>query len=129
MIRIGRAVLLGWCWLVVGPALGQSWEVSPELWEKPRSGVAVRAQESLRQCVDGYLVQPGARILIHHVDSEESLLQAEELRAWLIALAVEAARVELAADLKPNRNLNVELISPVPGKLRNKQEDGNDRKN
>lgn len=129
MMKIGRAALLAWCGLVVSHAFGQGWDVSPELWEKPRSGTIVRAQESLRQCVEAYLAQPGARILIHHVDSEESLLQAEELRAWLIALAVEAARVELAADLKPNRNLNVELISPVPGKLRNRQEDGNDRKN
>ena len=104
-------------------AFGQSWEVSPELWEKPRSGAAVRAQAPLRQCVEAYLAQPGAHILIHHADGEESLLQAEELRAWLIALAVEAARIELAPDLKPNRNLNVELISPVSEKSRNGQED------
>lgn len=129
MKKIGRIALLGWCCLAVSQALAQGWEVSPELWEKPRSGIMVRAQESLQQCVEAYLAQPGARILVHHADSEESLLQAEELRAWLIALAIEAARVELAPDLKPNRNLNVELISPVLAKFHKGQEDRNDNKN
>ncbi|MCE5182238.1 MAG: hypothetical protein LLG15_10600 [Betaproteobacteria bacterium] len=129
MMKIGRMMLLVWCGLAISQAFGQSWEVSPELWEKPRSGVAVRTQASLHQCVEAYLAQPAARILIHHADNEESLLQAEELRAWLVALAVEAARIELAVDLKPNRNLNVELISPIPEKFRNGQKDRNDSKN
>jgi hypothetical protein len=29
---------------------------------------------------------------------QEALLQAEELRAWLVALAVDSARLELRAD-------------------------------
>ncbi|MDD5242122.1 MAG: hypothetical protein PHG47_10465 [Sulfuricella sp.] len=122
-MKIGKVVLLAWFGLAASPSLGQDWEVSPELWEQPRSGAAVRAQAPLRQCIEAYLAQPGARILIHHADSEESLLQAEELRAWLIALAVEAAQVGLVSDLKPNRNLNVELISPVSRKSHNGQED------
>ena len=122
MKKMGAAVLV-WGMLVAGKAVAASWEVLPELWEMPRSGAAVRLQAPLRQCVEAYLAAPASRILIHHASSEESLLQAEELRAWLVALAVEAARIELAADLKPNRNLSMELISPAPGTTRDGQEE------
>lgn len=105
--------ILLWCGCEVGTALAGNWEVPAELWEKPRSGSAVLAQAPLRECVQGYLAQPASRILIHHAGSEESPLQAEELRAWLVALAVEASRIELVQDLKLNQNMKIELISPL----------------
>lgn len=115
--------ILVWCGLAASHALAGTWEVPSELWEKPRSGNAVRLLTPLRQCVEAYLTEPGSHILIHHANSEESLLQAEELRAWLVALAVEEGRVDLAPDLKLNQNLNVELISPIQGKTRSGQEE------
>jgi hypothetical protein len=105
--------ILLWCGWGAGFALAGNWEVPAELWEQPRSGNAVLAQPVLRECVQGYLAQPASRILIHHHRSEESQLQAEELRAWLVALAVEAARIELVQDLKLNQSLSIELKSPL----------------
>lgn len=115
--------ILIWYGLVAGNAFAAAWEVPSELWEKPRSAAAVKSLPPLRVCVEAFLEQPGSRILIHHAGSEESMLQAEELRAWLIAFAVEAARVELVPDLKLNQNLNIELISPAAGKKRTGQEE------
>lgn len=113
MSMIGKATIFLLCGLTASQASARGWDIPPDLWEKPRSGGAVRMLAPLRHCVETYLAEPGARILIHHADSEESLLRAEELRAWLAALAVEATRVELVADLKENQNLNIELIFPV----------------
>lgn len=104
--------ILLWCGWGCATALAGDWEVPAELWEQPRSGNAVLAQPALRECVQGYLAQPASRILVHHNGSEESQLQADELRAWLIALAVEAGRIELLQDLKLNQNLRIELKSP-----------------
>lgn len=108
--------------LAAGAVQAAGWEVAPELWEKPRTGAEILAQASLRECVKGYLAESGSRILIHHDRSEESQLRAEELRAWLISLAIEADRTELAEDLKINQNLSVELVIPTrePGKEGNK---------
>ena len=38
------------------------------------------------------------------------LLQAEELRAWLMTLAVDAARISLLNDVKPNEALKIEVV-------------------
>ena len=122
IIGMTLSILL-WYGLVAGNAFAAAWEVPSEFWEKPRSAATVSLLPSLRVCVEAFLDQPGSRILIHHAGSEESMLQAEELRAWLIALAVEAARVELAPDLKLNQNLKIELISPPAGKNRTGQEE------
>jgi hypothetical protein len=122
IIGMTLSILL-WYGLVAGNALAAAWEVPSEFWEKPRSAAAVSLLPPLRVCVEAFLAQPGSRILIHHAGSEESMLQAEELRAWLIALAVEAGRVGLAPDLKPNQNLKIELISLAAGKNRTGQEE------
>lgn len=106
-------VALAWHALVIGAAQAASWDVPPELWEKPRTGAEIRTQTSLRECVTMYIAEPGSQILIHHDRSEESQLRAEELRAWLISLAVEAERTALAEDLKINQNLRVELVIPT----------------
>ncbi len=85
--------------------------VAPELWDRPRSGRAVIEQPAVRQAVNAYLAQPGVRLVIHHAARQESLLQAEELRAWLVALAVEAERIVLRAGLQPGESLKIEVAT------------------
>ena len=41
---------------------------------------------------------------------QETLLQAEELRAWLMALAIDGARISLANDLRAQQPLNIEIV-------------------
>jgi hypothetical protein len=73
-------------------------DLAPELWDRPRSAQAVMAQPAVRQVVAAYQANSAARIMIVHGPRQEAQLQAEELRAWLVALAVDGARLQLRAD-------------------------------
>lgn len=90
--------------LVLGCALwpliasAQSLEVPPELWDRPRTGRAVLEQENVRRVVVAALAKPDAQIIIHHAAGQEPLVQAEELRSWLAALAIDTRRIVLRSD-------------------------------
>jgi len=83
--------------------------VSPALWDRPRSARAVQDLPAVRQVLDQYLARPAARLVIHHGYGQEPLLQAEELRMWLMALAVDGARVSLINDVRANEALKLEI--------------------
>jgi len=91
-------------------AAAQTFVVPPELWDRPRSGRVVLEQPAIRQAVNTCLAQPGSRLVVHHAAGQESLLAAEELRSWLMALAVEPGRITLRNDLKPSEPLRIEVI-------------------
>jgi hypothetical protein len=84
--------------------------VAPELWDRPRSARVVLEQPAIRDAVRAHLAQPGSRIVVHHGYGQNPLLQAEELRAWLMALAVDAARISLLNDVKPGESLKIEVL-------------------
>jgi len=88
----------------------QTFVVSPELWDRPRSGKAVLEQAAVRQAVDAYLAQPGSRLVLHHGPGPESLLAAEELLSWLVALAIENARISLRSDLQHSDPMRIEVV-------------------
>lgn len=90
----GRGLL--WIMLLALPA--QAAGLTPELWDRPRSAQAVMAEPAIRQAVAAYQANGAARIMIVHGPRQEALLQAEELRAWLVALAVDGRRLQLRAD-------------------------------
>lgn len=92
---------------VAGPVAA----VPTELWEQPRTARAVLAQPVLRQAVAALLAQGGAVLAIHYGSGEEALLRAEELRAWLIALAVDDKQITLAGDLPGASELQIELTT------------------
>lgn len=73
-------------------------QVPAELWDRPRSAAAVMAQDAVRRAVAAYHARAGARMVIVHGARQESQLQAEELRSWLMALAVDGASLSLRAD-------------------------------
>jgi hypothetical protein len=84
-------------------------DLPPELWDRPRSAQAVMAQPAVRQAVATLQSRSDARLLIVHGTRPEAQLQAEELRAWLVALAVESARLQLRADASA-ATIRLELI-------------------
>lgn len=88
----------GWLWIVLLALPAQAADLAPELWDRPRSAQAVMAQPAVRQAVAAYQASSAARIVIIHGPRQEAQLQAEELRAWLVALAVDSARLQLRAD-------------------------------
>lgn len=91
-------------------SFAQSFVVPPELWDRPRSGRGVIEQPAVRQAVGAYLAQPGGRIVVRHGVGQEALLAAEELRTWLLALAVEPSRISLRNDLPATEPLRIEVI-------------------
>ena len=103
---------VGW-WAAAVAAAAQTFVVPPELWDRPRSGGTVLAQPAVRQAVNACLAQPGSRLVVHHAAGQEGLLAAEELRSWLIALAVDAGRISLRGGLKPAEPMRLEVVKPV----------------
>jgi len=115
-IRVMRS-LIGWTMFTcvtaaaATQASAESFAVPAELWDRPRSAAAVMAWAPVRQAVTAWLAQPAARLVVHHGPGQESQLQAEEIRAWLTALALEAERVTLRGDLKGTEPLLLEVMS------------------
>lgn len=91
------------------PLQAQAAQIAPELWDRPRSAQAVMAQPVVRQAVAAYQRKGAARIIIIHGTRQDEQLQAEELRAWLVALAVDSARVQLRADAA-TKGVGIEVI-------------------
>jgi hypothetical protein len=83
--------------------------VPDKLWERPRSGQAVVVLPELRTCVQDMLDKPGSVLMIHHAMSDEAALRAAELRYWLMALAIDGARIDLKNDLQTNEPLKIEI--------------------
>ncbi len=99
--RLAVAVLL--------PCCAAAAELSPELWDRPRSASAVMAQGAIRQVVAEYHARPASRLVIVHDGRQATQMQAEELRAWLVALAVDAGRLSLRAE-SAAAGLRIEVV-------------------
>ena len=92
------------------PAFAQTTDVPPELWDRPRTGALVLAQESVKRVVAAALAEPSAQIVIHHPAGQEQQIQAEELRSWLGALAIDPRRIVLRSDAGPGAPMKMELV-------------------
>lgn len=88
----------------------QTHDVSTELWDRPRSAGAISGEEGVQRAVAALLAQPEARLVIHHGAGQEPLLQAEELRSWLGALAIDTRRIVLRNDLGAGSSLKIEVV-------------------
>jgi hypothetical protein len=97
--------------MAAAPAVADTFTLAPELWDRPRSGRAVLGEPAVSRAVNAYLARPGTRLVIHHPPGTVPVLQAEELRAWLTALAVESEHVFLRSDLEPNAMLTIEVVA------------------
>lgn len=91
-------------------ALAQSFVVPAELWDRPRSAEAIRATAAIRQAVAAHLARPETRLLLRHAPGQQAALAAEELRSWLIALAIEPAAIALRGDLAPAEPIRIEVV-------------------
>jgi hypothetical protein len=98
------------CFAAACAAAAQAFVVPPELWDRPRGGRRILEQPAIRQAVHAWLERPGSRVIVHHPAGREGRLAAEELRSWLIALAVEPGRIGLQGGLKPGEPLRIEVV-------------------
>lgn len=104
-----RSMLLAGLLLAPPAAADQWFAVPPEVWDRPRSAAVIAGQPVIRRAVDMHVADPGSRLVIHHSAGQESLMHAEELRAWLIALAVSPGRVTLNGGLGSGEPLKIEI--------------------
>ena len=96
--------------LLQAPAVcAQVFEVPAELWDRPRTGRAILDQDSVKRAVAAAIAKPDSQIVIHHGAGQEPLVQAEELRSWLTALAVDSRRVVLRGDAAPGAPMSLEI--------------------
>lgn len=90
-------------------AAAQSYDVRAELWDRPRSAALIAADEAVRRAALEILARPQSRLVIRHTAGQEPLLQAEELRSWLGALAIDPRRIDLRSDLAAGAPLKLEI--------------------
>lgn len=107
--------LLRWLIVTAGVSIGlaahaQGTDIAPELWDRPRTGRSVLEQESVRRAVLAALAKPDAAIVLHHGPGQEAQLQAEELRSWLGALAVDSRRIALRSDGVAGAPMRIEIV-------------------
>ncbi len=93
-----------------GTVAAQGQDIPAELWDRPRSATDIAAQDTIKRAVVAALAQPEAQLVIHHPNAQEPLLQAEELRSWLAALAVDPKRIVLRSDLAAGSQLRIEVL-------------------
>ena len=91
-------------------ASAQIHEVPPELWDRPRTARAIVDQEPIKRAVGAALAQPAAQLVIRHGAGQEPMLQAEELRSWLGALAIDTRRIVLRNDLPAGAPIQIEVV-------------------
>ena len=85
-------------------------DIAPELWDRPRTGAAVLAQEPIRRAVQQALANADAQLVIHHGPGQETQVQAEELKSWLAALAIDPRRVALRGDVAAGSPMKIEIV-------------------
>ena len=105
-----RSIFVGVYAAAACAAYAQTIEVAPELWDRPRTGSALLAQDSVKSAVLAALARPEAQIVIHHSAGQDPQVQAEELRSWLGALAIDTRRIALRSDLGPGAAIKIEIL-------------------
>ena len=108
MIRMLAGALL--CAAAAMAQANDIFTVAPALWDRPRTARSVLEQPAVTQALNQHLSQPRSRLVIHYGYGQAPLLQAEELRAWLMALAVDAGRISLINDVGSNEALKIEVV-------------------
>ena len=106
---LSRLSLVVACTALAHSARGESFQVPAELWDRPRTGQLVLAVPAVREALIALEAAPEAKLTVRHPPGTESAAQAEELRAWLVAHAVEPARIVVRADLQPRQALQLDV--------------------
>jgi hypothetical protein len=110
-ILISQMAFVFGCAAHVHAAGAETFQVPPELWDRPRTGQVVLAVPAIRQALTALAASPQAKLALRHPPGAEPAGQAEELRAWLVAHAMEPARIVLQADLPARQALQLDVLN------------------
>lgn len=72
-----------------------AWTLGDEVWDRPRSADVIRLLPAVRAAVAALAGTPRASLVIRHGRGQNEGLRAEELRHWLVALAIEPERIAI----------------------------------
>lgn len=103
-----RAALVGLLCLPVF-SLAESITITAEQWARPRSGSYVTGLTALNEQLARIDRAGDSRLILHCPGDEKGMLWAEELRAWLVALGVPSARIQLKPDFGQIDIIRVEI--------------------
>ena len=109
-LLISQMALIAGCF-AQHSARAESFPVPAELWDRPRTGQVVLAVPAIRQALNALIASPQSRLAVRHPPGTESAALAEELRAWLVAHAVEPARITVRADLQGRQALQLDVVN------------------
>ena len=76
-------------------ARAETCTLDDSFWLQPRSGLTVLNNIAIKPCVSALLADTQNKMLVNYNDTDESSVSANELRQWLIALALPAERILL----------------------------------
>lgn len=80
-------------------------------WAQPRDGREVSRHPVLRAAVTPLLQNPEARLELRYPGGDEGSLRAGELRAWLVALGIEAERIGVAPGSSAPDRIDLDITS------------------
>ncbi len=89
------------------------WMIEAIDWARPRHGEWLLREPSLSAAVDA-LERHGGALEIRYPGGDNGSLWAGELRAWLVALGLDSARIELRPGSASAQRIEIRRISPTP---------------
>ncbi|MHB1678452.1 MAG: hypothetical protein ACYCSS_13145 [Sulfuriferula sp.] len=95
-MKIEAAILIclaGSIWMPIAQA--ETCTVNDSFWLQPRSGVMVLDNQEIKPCITTLQANDHSTLVISYSDTDEASVSADELRQWLIALALPATRIVL----------------------------------
>jgi len=115
--RLARCLAL--C-LALGLALGAApagaqYALDYETWARPRSAAAVLAMPAVERLMRDFLrAAAGSRVELRYPGGAEGSLWAGELRDWLVALGLPAARIDTVSGSPRGDQLELTIRSARP---------------
>lgn len=80
---------------ITSPAYAESCVLEDAFWLQPRTGLKVLNEAAITPCSQALLANDQSKMWIIYNDTDESSIAANELRQWLVALALPAKRIIL----------------------------------
>jgi len=102
MLRVMKKTLMA-ALLLAAPftAHAASATLNAAQWALPQSGSALVREPALAAVMQEFIATPKARLVLHYPGGDEGSLWVHQVRAWLVALGVSSARIELVPGAAP----------------------------
>jgi len=95
--------------LIPATALAETLTITSEHWSRPRSAAYVASLPEVRRALEIFERQPEGVVVLHHANTDEAALWAEELRGWLVALGLPSRRILAVTEVRPHDTLRIEV--------------------